>query len=156
MIENYAEALYSSGILSQAAAVLQRRLREDDANVDALHKLGEIHRKQGDLEQAARVYARLTELAPTDLRARHMHAVLTGQVPPPWPADNATLQPAPFVLLRNFLEPEFYDTLLPRVLAEAGAWPPRPAGPEGSPAGRAERAGVHRRFSRDDIDIAPR
>ena len=116
MIENYAEALYSSGILSQAAAVLQRRLTEDDANVDALHKLGEIYRKQGELEQAARIYARLAQVAPDDPRARHMHAVFSGQVPPAWPVDNSTLQPAPFVLLRNFLEPDLYDTLLPRVL----------------------------------------
>jgi Rps23 Pro-64 3,4-dihydroxylase Tpa1-like proline 4-hydroxylase len=117
MIENYAEALYSSGILGQAAAVLQRRLAADSDNVDVLAKLGEIYRKQGELEKAAEVFDRLCQLTPEDARARHLRALLHGTVPPAWSVDNNTLQPAPFVLLRNFLPPDEHAAMLPAVLA---------------------------------------
>jgi hypothetical protein len=116
MIESYPTALYASGILDHAASVLEGRLSSSAPTPALFQTLGQIYRKQGRLTEAAAMFDRLTELAPDDRRAQSLSAILDGRVPPAWP-ESAPLQPAPFVLLRDFLPPEFHDTLLPLVLA---------------------------------------
>jgi hypothetical protein len=115
MIERYAEALYASGILNQAAAVLERRLSDDAHDVEALNTLGEIFRKQGRLSDAAGIYDRMAALATEDGRASRLRAIFNGSVPSD--AGEDALQPAPFVLLKDFLPRDLHRTILPLVLA---------------------------------------
>jgi hypothetical protein len=117
MIESYAATLYASGILDSAASVLEQRLVADAANVETLNTLGAIYRKQGRLSDAARIYERVTTLAPGDAHARFLASVLNGQVPPALPDNGDALQPAPFAFVENFLPAEFHHNLLARVLA---------------------------------------
>jgi tetratricopeptide (TPR) repeat protein len=119
MIDSYSATLYGSGILDQAASVLEQRVAVDAANREALDTLGEIYRKQGRLSDALDVYQRLFALAPDDGRAAYLCAVLGGKHPPEWTAPDG-LQPAPFVLIRDFLPAAFHDSLLPRVLEAPG------------------------------------
>jgi 2OG-Fe(II) oxygenase superfamily/Tetratricopeptide repeat len=119
MIESYATVLYESGILDQAAAVLEGRLLRNGTDLDSLATLGEIYRKQGRLEEGAAVYTRVVQFRPDDAHAKSLQAILAGEVPPEW-APEAPLQPVPFVRVPDFLPQALHDTLLPRVLAAPG------------------------------------
>ena len=116
MIESYPAALYASHILDDAVSRLEPRAAANPNDVRTLNTLGQIYRKQGRLAEAAVVYARLAALTPDDARVRALAAILRGDAPPEWPA-NEPLQPAPFALIRDFAPPAFHQTLLPTVLA---------------------------------------
>jgi len=116
MIESYATALQASGILEQAATVLENRLAAAPGDPQTLGTLGAIYRKQGRLPEAAATYDRLNALAPDNGYATFIRAVLKGEVPPRLPADDA-LQPAPFALFHDFLPAAVHDGLRERVLA---------------------------------------
>ncbi|HJT79327.1 MAG TPA: 2OG-Fe(II) oxygenase [Gemmataceae bacterium] len=99
-----------STLLRQAEQRCRERLRDDPDNRAALRSHAEVCRKLGMLEEAAAAYGRLFHLDPQDQEAGYLHAVLGGKH---WPLAPKGCRAAPFVLLRNFLAPEFHDALLP-------------------------------------------
>jgi pentatricopeptide repeat protein len=116
MIESYATALYGSGILESAERALTARLATDGADVGALNTLAQVYRKQGRLDEARDLYERIVALDPTDWRAAALRAILRGETPLEYEAHDR-LEPAPFVFIRDFLEPTFHQSLLPTVLS---------------------------------------
>jgi tetratricopeptide (TPR) repeat protein len=102
--------LVDSNLLRQAEQLSRRRLENDPENRSALRLLGEVHRKQGKLREAADVYCKLSQLEPQDADARYLHAILSDN---DWSTGRAGVRPAAFVLRQNWLPAPFHDTLLP-------------------------------------------
>ena len=112
---NNTDPLFVDPVLLQRAEQLcQQRLERDAENRAALRSLAEVHRKLGKLREAAAAYDRLFRLDPQDQEAGYMQAVLGGKE---WPTPPRGLRAAPFVLLKDFLPPEFHDALLPFLIA---------------------------------------
>ena len=72
-------------LLDQAEEVCRKRLLKDPGNREAGHSLGKVLRKQGKLDEAAAIYARLAEADPEDREARYLHAIFSGIDWPPSP-----------------------------------------------------------------------
>ena len=109
--------LRPGGLQDQAEAALQRTLAVDPCNMDALWKLAEIHRRQGNFAAAHDCYRRLRGRGPEPRKAAWLHAMLSGNVggaPDPAPGG---IWPAPFVRMTNFLAPGECDRLLAMGLA---------------------------------------
>ena len=102
--------LRPGGLQDQAEAALRRRLASDPRNTDALWKLAEIHRRQGNFAAARSLYRRLRGRDPEPRKATWLHAMLSGNGPPE-PAPGG-IWPAPFVRMTNFLAPGECDRLL--------------------------------------------
>jgi Rps23 Pro-64 3,4-dihydroxylase Tpa1-like proline 4-hydroxylase len=97
-------------LLQQAEQLCKQRLNNDPKNRAVLRSLAEVYRKLGNLTEAAAVYDGLFHLDPQDQEAGYMQAVLGGKE---WPHAPKGIRAAPFVLLKDFLAPEFHDALLP-------------------------------------------
>ena len=94
--------------LSELHAQAQKSLRRlHDAN--ALRRLGDIHRANGDFSTAQETYRRLCVLRPDDPSALWLHAITAGH---PLPAPPTGLRAAPFVRIPNFLTPADAERLL--------------------------------------------
>ena len=117
------EVLLRSGLLGQAEMVLQRKLAEQPEDAKTRELLGEIYRKQGDLDAAAALYQQLHDCDPTHPTAAYLHAVLTGN---PLPVrETAVLPwPAPFVCIGNFLPKTDRDHLFDIIRAQQKAFQP--------------------------------
>src|SRR5207249_7880886 len=101
-------------LLGQAEQLCTRRLANDPENRTVLASLAKLYRKQGRLTEATTLYGRFAVLDPGDAEAAYMHAVLAGTDVPVRPAG---LQPAPFVLRKDFVPRSFHDSLLPFALS---------------------------------------
>src|SRR5262245_4567840 len=101
-------------LLCQAEQLCKVQLAKNPDNRAMLASLGKTYRKQGRLADARPLYERLTQLDPDDREAAYMHAILEGTDVPPAPPG---IQPARFVLAKNFLPPSLHETLVPFVLA---------------------------------------
>jgi Rps23 Pro-64 3,4-dihydroxylase Tpa1-like proline 4-hydroxylase len=99
------------GLLARAEQVLRRAVQADPASSAALRNLATVSRCCGNLREAADASRRLAELQPDDLQARYLHAVLSGQEPPPGAVPRGAW-PAPFVRIEGFLAPAEHDALL--------------------------------------------
>jgi Rps23 Pro-64 3,4-dihydroxylase Tpa1-like proline 4-hydroxylase len=97
-------------LLRQAEERCRQRLLSEPDNLAALRSLAEVHRKLGNLGEAADVYDRLLRLDPADREAEYLKALLGGKERPQPPSGTCA---APFALLKDFLAPEFHDSLLP-------------------------------------------
>ena len=108
--------LRPGGLQDQAEAALQRTLAADPRNMDALWKLAEIHRRQGNFAAAHDCYRRLRGRGPEPRKAAWLHAMLSRNGGAPEPAPRG-VWPAPFVRITNFLAPGECDRLLAMGLA---------------------------------------
>lgn len=102
-------------LLEKAEVALQHKLARQPQNRRALQGLGLTYRKQGRLEQAKMIYQQLRQVAPDDPGVERMHTILQQQPPS---THMAGQQPAPFVLLSDFLPDTTYARLLPYALTE--------------------------------------
>ena len=103
--------LRRGGLQDLAAAALERTLAADPDDADALWKLAEVHRRQGDFAAARGLYGRLRTRGPDRRKAAWLHAVLNGDGAPEG-APGGVFWPAPFVWMTDFLAPEECDRLL--------------------------------------------
>ena len=108
--------LRPGGLQDQAKAALRRTLAADPRNMDALWKLAEIHRRQGNFAAAHDCYRHLQGRGPEPRKAAWLHAMLSGIGGAPEPAPGG-IWPAPFVRMTNFLAPGECDRLLAMGLA---------------------------------------
>jgi Rps23 Pro-64 3,4-dihydroxylase Tpa1-like proline 4-hydroxylase len=123
------------GLLDQAEHALRRSLKTDPHNTAVLRRLATFSRCRGNFGEASDAYRRLAELEPDDIKARYLHAVLSGQEPPAPPVPPGRW-PAPFVRIEGFLSLAEHDTLLKTAheqqdrlepsLAGEGDGPPNP------------------------------
>lgn len=106
--------------LSDLHAQAQKSLsREHDVN--ALRRLGDIHRARGDFSTAREIYRRLCVLRPDDPSALWLHAITAGH---PLPASPTGIRAAPFALIPNFLTPADAERLLSWVQDERARFVP--------------------------------
>ena len=130
MTERWSEAMRAllgpGGLQDQAEAALRRRLAADPANTDAMWKLAETHRRQGNFAAARSLYRRLRGRGPEPRQAAWLHAMLNGNgAPEPAPGG---IWPAPFVRMTNFLPPGECDRLLALGLAARERFVPAQVG----------------------------
>ena len=109
--------LTPGGLHDRAEAAVRRTLAADPHDTRALWKLGEIHRRQGNLAAAHDVYRRLSAHGPDRHKASWLSAVLGGGRVPEAVAPRG-VWPAPFVRMTDFLAPGQCDRLM--ALARAG------------------------------------
>ena len=120
--------LRPGGLQDQAEAALRRRLAADPRNTDALWKLAETHRRQGNFAAARSLYRRLRGCSPEPHQAAWLYAMLSGNgAPEPAPGG---IWPAPFVRTTNFLAPGECDRLLALAIEERERFIPAAVGPE--------------------------
>ena len=107
--------LRPGGLQDQVEAALRRTLTADPRNMDALWKLAEIYRRQGNFAAAHDCYRHLRGRGPEPRKAAWLHAMLSGSgALEPAPGG---IWPAPFVRMTNFLVPDECDRLLAMGLA---------------------------------------
>ena len=121
--------LRPGGLQDQAEAALRRRLAADPRDMDALWKLAETHRRQGNFAAARSLYRCLRGCGPDPRKAAWLHAVLSGNGPPE-PAPGG-IWPAPFVRMTNFLASGECDRLLALGIAGQERFAPAKVGSEG-------------------------
>jgi SM-20-related protein len=109
-MDSFDPVFFNTALLGQAEQVCKQRLQRSPENRAVLRSLAEVCRKLGQLDEAATIYERLFQLDPQDQEAGYMHAVLAGKA---WQTAPKGIRAAPFVLLKNFLPPDFHDALLP-------------------------------------------
>ena len=107
---------------SRAEAVLRQRLAEDPRDAEALHRLGDLHRRRGNFPAAAEAYGRLNVLRPGDRQVSWLRAVTAGEQLPAAPPDG--LRAAPFVHIRDFLSHAERERLVSAALATQGLFMP--------------------------------
>ena len=111
---------------SRAEAVLRQRLAEDPRDAEALHRLGDLHRRRGNFPAAAEAYGRLNVLRPGDRQVSWLRAVTAGeQLPAATPKGSRA---APFVHIRDFLSHAERERLLSAALATQGFFAPARTG----------------------------
>lgn len=102
-------------LLDKAETALKRKLARDPIDQRALQGLGLTYRKQGQLDEAKAIYQQLQAVVPSDAMAQRMHTILQGQT---LVELSKGQQPAPFVLLHDFLPEDTYTKLLPYAFEE--------------------------------------
>ena len=118
--------LTPGGLHDRAEALVRRTLAADPHDTGALWKLGEIHRRQGNLAAAHDVYRRLSAHGPDRHKASWLSAVLGGGVPEA--VAPRGVWPAPFVWMTDFLAPGECDRLMALVRAERDRLTPAKVG----------------------------
>ena len=142
--------LRPGGLQDQAEAALRRRLAADPHDTDALWRLAETHRRQGNFAAARRLYRRLRGRGPEPRQAAWLHAMLNGNgAPEPAPGG---IWPAPFVRMTNFLAPGECDRLLALGLAARERFIPAQVG--GTHAARRVDPNVRITLEADDRTLA--
>ena len=107
--------LAPGGVLDKAECAAQRALAAGVRNGQALWRLGDIYRMQGNLDAARDLYRRLSESGPGRLKAARLSALLEGRGLPEAPPHGA--HPAPFVRMKDFLTTQECDRLFALALA---------------------------------------
>ena len=107
--------LAPGGVLNKAECAAQRALAAGVRNGQALWRLGDIHRMQGNLDAARDLYQRLSESGPDRLKASWLSALLDGRGLPEAPPHGT--HPAPFVRMKDFLTTQECDRLFALALA---------------------------------------
>ena len=107
--------LAPGGVLDKAESAAQRALTAGVRNGQALWRLGDIHRMQGNLDAARDLYRRLSESGPDRQKASWLVALLEGRGLPEAPPHGAC--PAPFVRMKDFLTAQECDRLFALALA---------------------------------------
>ena len=102
--------LTPGGLHDRAEALVRRTLAADPHDTGVLWKLGEIHRRQGNLAAAHDVYRRLSAHGPDRHKASWLSVVLGGGGVPEAVAPRG-VWPAPFVWMTDFLAPGECDRL---------------------------------------------
>lgn len=128
-----------AALLDQAERVCRMRLAKDPGNPATQRSLAQLCRKQGALQEAADLCARLARRDPDDRNASYLHAIFSGSALPP--AAEGPIA-APFVLLKHVLPPEVHQSLLPLVVG---------ARDELAPA--QVNAGEYKPGSRESLDL---
>ena len=105
------ELMMPGGLLDRAEETLERSLATDPKNPAVLRRLAIIRRCRGNLPEALETYGRLVEVQPDDVKARYLHAVLSGKEPPLVVVLPGGL-PAPFVRIEQFLTSAEHDFLV--------------------------------------------
>ena len=113
--------------LSDLLAQAQKSL-EGSHDADALRRLGDIHRANGDFSTAREIYRRLRKLRPDDPSALWLHAITAGR---PLPAPPTGQRAAPFVRIPNFLTPADAERLLSWAQDESARFQPAGVGKGG-------------------------
>ena len=104
------------GLLNQAKAVLRRKLAAYPHDPEALLRLGDVHRGEGNLQAALEAYSRVIAVRPEHPKASWLHAVLAG-TGLPHPPTNQDPWPVPFVRAENFLPCDQHKAILALILA---------------------------------------
>ena len=104
------------GLYEQSEAALRRKLAADPHDVEALLRLGDLHRGEGRLDAALDACRRVAELRPGHPKASWLCAVLDGADLPDT-AHAPDVWPAPFVRVRSFLPADEHEALLALLLA---------------------------------------
>ena len=131
LLSDLARALLRpGGLQDQAEAALRRTLAADPHDTDALWKLAETYRRQGNFAAARSLYRRLRGRGPDPRKAAWLHAMLSGNGAPEPALDG--IWPAPFVRMTNFLAPAECDRLLTLGLAACERFTPARVGTIGS------------------------
>ena len=107
--------LAQGGVLDKAECAAQRALAAGVRNGQALWRLGDIHRMQGNLDAARDLYRRLSESGPGRQKASWLSALLDGRGLPEVPPHGT--YPAPFVWMKDFLTTQECDRLFALALA---------------------------------------
>ncbi len=107
--------LAPGGVLDRAECAAQRALAAGVRNGQALWRLGDIHRMQGNLDAARDLYQRLSESGPDRQKASWLSALLDGRGLPEAPPHGTC--PAPFVRMQDFLTTQECDRLFALALA---------------------------------------
>ena len=131
--------LGSGGVQDRAEAAVRQACAADPRNPALLWKLGEIHRRQGNLAAAHDVYRRLGALGPDRQKASWLSAVLGGGRLPE-AVEPRGVWPAPFVRMTSFLTNERCDRLMALAYEERGRLKPARVGAgKGEPVVNPER-----------------
>ena len=110
-------AVLTGGLHDRAEAAVRRRLAAGPRDTGALWKLGEIHRRQGNLAAAHDVYRRLSaHMDPNRHKASWLSAVLGGGGVPEAVTPRG-VWPASFMWMTDFLAPGQCDRLMALVRA---------------------------------------
>ena len=107
--------LVPGGVLDKAECAAQRALAAGVRNGQALWRLGDIHRMQGNLDAARDLYRCLSESGPDRLKASWLSALLDGRGLPEAPPHGTC--PAPFVRMKDFLTTQECDRQFALALA---------------------------------------
>jgi SM-20-related protein len=114
MMTDNNDPLFNADLLQKAEQLLNQRLKNDPENRSGLRSLAELYRKLGKLAEARTAYEQLIHLDPQDQEAGYLQAVVGGKE---WRIGPDGLRAAPFVLLKDFLPPEFHAGLLPFMIS---------------------------------------
>ena len=120
-------------LLEQAVAALQRKLASAPQDAQAWRRLGDLHRRRGDLPAALSAYRRLQALQ-SDATASWLVGVTSGEAlsaPPP-----EGIQASPFLRMTNFLTPAQRERLLALTRKDKGSFVP-------ARVSRGEKGGVY-------------
>ena len=107
--------LAPGGVLDKAECAAQRALAADVRNGQALWRLGDIYRMQGNFDAARDSYRCLSESGPGRLKASWLVALLDGRGLPEAPPHGTC--PAPFVRMKDFLTAQECDYMFALALA---------------------------------------
>ncbi len=122
---NHDPILVDAALLQHAERLCLRRVAGDERSLAALHALALVYRKQGNLNGAAAIYARMAQIDPVDPEVRYLNAVFSGSE---WPPSPSGIIAAPFVLVKDVLPPADHDSLLPLVASVEDALAPAMVG----------------------------
>lgn len=140
-----AALLKRSGLFEQAEVVLRRAIEANPDDANALFRLGNIHRQNGDIAAALEAYERVCAIEPDNAAAAWLIAILKGdELPSVAPPGR---RPAPFMQLKGFLTRTEQKRLF-KVVSSAGRERFRPAGVGGN---KDKPEGVVNRNTRDAI-----
>lgn len=99
--------LMASGVLDRALVALEARYRETPRDLALLRRLGTTYRQKGALDLAAKIFAEVASLDPSDAQAIYLRDLLQGR-----PGARGENWPVNFLLSRDYLPPAEYRNLL--------------------------------------------
>lgn len=109
-------------LLDSAEALFRKRLALQPDDKNSLLALVQVHRKQGKIAEAQQLLERLLHLEPKNEEAIYLYAVLSGAEPP------FVTRPAPFVFMKDFLDQDFHQSLLPYAISVQNEFVPATVG----------------------------
>lgn len=100
-----------AGLWAEVERNLLSQIERDPADQSILHRLGLVYRQSGELAKAAGIYARLAEMDGGDGFAKNVAQICSGSLRENQ-CESGPVEPARFVLRRNFLTVDARDALL--------------------------------------------
>jgi Rps23 Pro-64 3,4-dihydroxylase Tpa1-like proline 4-hydroxylase len=99
------------GLWSEIERNLLSLVEQDPTDTSILHRLGLVYRQSGQLTKAAEIYARLMAMDDEDGFAKILWQICSGNLEKNT-YESGPVEPARFVLRRNFLAPDAREALL--------------------------------------------